>query len=236
MQAVIPAAGEGTRMGSLTDDRPKPMVEVAGRPLLTHCFEQLSETVEAFVVVVGHRMDDVVAHYGDGFGGVPITYVHQREQEGLAHAVLQAEPHVEGEFVVLNADNVLRANLGEAIEVGRSPEVDGALLVERVDEETAMTTGVVETGPDGYVAGMVEKPGDPPSTLVATGCYVLPEEIFYACHLVQPSDRGEYELSDAVNLLAHAGLRIRPVQLEGWRVNVNTPVDVERAERLLAGE
>lgn len=235
MQAVIPAAGEGTRLQPLTDDVPKPLVEVAGRPLLTHCFEQLLEVgVEAFLVVVGHRMDDVIARYGDSFEGVPVTYVHQREQHGLAHAVLQAEPHVEDPFVVLNADNVVRANIDHVVAAQREDDVDAAVLVEEVDEETARTTGVLETDGDGNVSGMVEKPAEPPSTLVATGCYVLPPAVFHACHLVQPAATGERELSHAVDLLAHAGATIRPVRLEGWRVNVNTPEDVALAERLLA--
>lgn len=234
MQAVIPAAGEGTRLRPLTEDRPKVLVEVAGEPLLTHCFEQLLDVgVEEFVVVVGYRMEDVLDRYGDEFRGVPITYVHQRDRLGLAHAVGRAESAIEDDFVLSNGDNVFRANLEEAVERQRRPGVDAALLVEEVPAERARTTGVVETDGSGRVTGLVEKPDDPPSTLVTTGCYVLPTEIFHACELLQPSGRGEYELPEAIDLLAAAGATVETVPLDGWRVNVNTSADVERAERRL---
>ena len=233
MQGVVPAAGEGTRLRPLTADKPKGMVEVAGKPLLTHVFETLLDAgVTEFVVVVGYEMDSIVAHYGDEFRGVPVTYVHQREQEGLAHAVLQAEAHVDGQFVVLNGDNVFGDGIGAAVERAAEPDVNAALLVEEVTPEAARETGVVEVE-EGRVTGLVEKPDEPPSRLVTTGCYVLPAEVFEACRLLRPSERGEYELSDAVGVLVRAGATVEPVRYDGRRCNVNAPEDVERATELL---
>lgn len=233
MQGIVPAAGEGTRLRPLTADRPKGLVEVAGRPLLTHVFETLCEAgVEELVVVVGYEMAQILDHYGDAFRGVPITYVHQREQVGLGHAVLQTEPHVDGQFVVLNGDNVFGQSVRPAIERARQDGVDGALLVEQVSPDVATRTGVVET--DGtQVTGVTEAPAEPSSHLTTTGCYVLPEAVFHACRLLRPSERGEYELSEAVDLLVRAGAVVEAVPLEGWRRNVNTPDDVERVEQLL---
>jgi glucose-1-phosphate thymidylyltransferase len=224
-------------MGSLTDRKPKPLVDVAGQPLLARCFETLRQVgVTEFVVVVGYRMDAVVGHFGDDYEGVPITYVHQRQQEGLAHAVLCAEATISDDFVVLNGDNVLEVNVAEAVTRQQRSTVDAVLLADEVADDEARTTGVLETASNGTVTSVVEKPDDPPSNLVTTGCYVLPEEVFHACHLVRPSPRGEYEFSDAIDLLASAGASVETVMLDGWRVNVNTPADVDRAERLLAGE
>ena len=125
MQAVIPAAGEGTRLRPLTEERPKGLIEVAGKPILTRCFEQLADLgVEEFLIVVGYRKEDIVEYYGDEFRGVPIGYVHQREQLGLAHAASCGEPGIEDDFVLLNGDNVFRANLGAALERQRRPGVD----------------------------------------------------------------------------------------------------------------
>ena len=211
------------------------MVEAAGRPLLTHVFETLlAADVAELVVVVGYEMDAIVSHYGDAFRGVPITYVHQRERRGLGHAVLRAEPHVDGQFVVLNGDNVFDGSIRPAIECARQEGTDAAVLVEDATREEATRTGVVETA-EGRVTGIVEKPDEPPSRLVTTGCYALPEEVFDACRLLRPSERGEYELSAAVDLLARAGAVVEPVRLDGWRCNVNTPEDVERVERRLDG-
>jgi len=234
MKAVIPAAGKGTRLRPLTDDTPKALVEVGGTPILTHCFEQLRDVdVDEFVVVVGYRMDDIVAHYGDAYRGTPITYAHQREQRGLGHAVLKAAPHVDDTFVLLNGDNVVRADLAPAVERQRRDDVDAVVRIETVALETARTGGVVVTNEDGRVVELVEKPDDPPSTLVNAGCHVLPPAVFHACELVEPGDRGEYELSDAIDLLVAAGQTVQAVPLDGWRVNVNTPADVERAKERL---
>jgi glucose-1-phosphate thymidylyltransferase len=179
-------------------------------------------------------MNSIVSHYGDEFRGVPVTYAHQREQQGLAHAVAQAESHIDGRFVVLNGDNVFAAAEGveTAVERAREPGVDAAVLVEEVTAEAARETGVVEVE-EGRVTGLVEKPDEPPSRLVTTGCYVLPAEVFEACRLLRPSERGEYELSDAVGVLVRAGATVEPVRYDGRRCNVNAPEDVERATELL---
>ncbi len=234
MDAVIPAAGRGSRLGELTDDRPKGLVDVAGRPLLAHVFETATEAgADELVVIVGYEAAQIVDRFGDVFEEVPITYVHQRERLGLGHAVLQAEPHVEGTFLLLNGDNVFAGSVAPAV-----AGVDGAgavLVVEEVSPAVAATTGVIETDEAGLVTGIVEKPDDPPSTLVTTGCYVLPEDVFHACALLRPSAEGEYQLSEAVGLLVRAGYDVATVRL-GERMNVNTPDDVEQASELVGGE
>jgi glucose-1-phosphate thymidylyltransferase len=234
MQAVVLAAGEGTRLRPLTADRPKGLVEVAGVPILTHCFSQLAALgVESLVVVVGHRKEQIIDHYDDEFHGVPITYAHQREQHGLAHALLTAEPYVEDDFLVMLGDNVFRANLGEVLRRQRDSDTDAAFLVEEVSESAASRYGVCVTNDAGEIVDVVEKPDDPPSRLVMTGFYSFSPAIFDACRLVQPSDRGEYELTDAIHLLIESGRRIDAIRMDGWRVDVGYPEDRERAEQRL---
>ncbi|WP_017342232.1 sugar phosphate nucleotidyltransferase [Halorubrum sp. T3] len=234
MDAVIPAAGRGSRLGELTADRPKGLVGVAGRPLLAHVFETAVDAgADALVVIVGYEAAQIVDRFGDVFEGTPITYVHQRERLGLGHAVLQAEPHVDGTFLLVNGDNVFAGSVEPAVAAVR--EADAALAVEEVSPEVATTTGVIETDGAGRVTGLVEKPADPSSRLVTTGCYVLPEDVFHACALLRPSAEGEYQLSEAVGLLVRAGYEVETVRL-GERVNVNTPEDVEQASELVRGE
>ncbi len=236
MKAVVPAAGEGSRLGEHTDERPKPLVEVSGEPILTRCFARLVDAgVSELVVVVGYRGEEITGYYGRSFESIPISYVHQHERLGLAHAISRAEERVDGEFLVYNGDNVISGNLGEVIE-GQRSGADATLLVDRVSETEARETGVLDVDDDGRLRRIVEKPAEPPSTLVTTGVYGLSPEIFDACRRIDPSDRGEYELADALTLLIEGGRRVEVVELDGWRVNVNTPEDVERAERLLAGE
>jgi glucose-1-phosphate thymidylyltransferase len=233
MQAVVPAAGEGTRLRPLTADRPKGLVPVAGRPLLSHVFETLADLgVTEAVVVVGYRGEAIREHYGASHGGIDLVYARQEQRRGLARALLRAEPHVEGSFLCLNGDNVCRANLGAVVERHRETGADATSLVDDVSRARAAEGGVFELDGD-EVVGLVEKPDDPPSTLVPRGFYAFSPRIFDACRLVTPAATGEYELSDAVDLLLAAGRRVETVPLEGWCLNVNTPADRDAAAELL---
>lgn len=240
MKAVVPAAGAGTRLRPLTSEKPKPLVEVAGEPMLSHCLRTLGQlAVEETVVVVGYRGDQIRERFGDEAEGIALRYVEQPERRGLADAVARAEPHVADQFVVLNGDNVLRADLSGVLARADDPAVDGVLVVESVSAAEARETGVVETaGGEGAreVRGVVEKPENPPSRLVQTGLFVLPAATFDACRAIEPSARGEYELADAITWLLARGHRFEAVPLDGWRVNVNRPADVARAERRLRDE
>ncbi|MFC7157884.1 UTP--glucose-1-phosphate uridylyltransferase AglF [Halomarina halobia] len=234
MQAVVLAAGKGTRLRPLTDDRPKGLVEVDGKPILTHCFERLVELgASEFVVVVGYRKEDIIDHYGDSFDGIPITYCHQRETKGLAHALLTAEEYIDDDFMLILGDNIFEANLADVVRRQSEERTDAAFLVEEVPYEQASRFGVCNTNDYGEITEVVEKPEDPPSNLVMTGFYTFSPAIFHACHLVQPSDRGEYELSDAVDLLIRSGRTIDAIPLDGWRIDVGYPEDRDEAERRL---
>jgi len=234
MDAIVLAAGEGTRMGPLTSEQPKALVTVAGQPLLAHGFDALlSVGVSRLVVVVGYRGDDIVDCYGNSYRETPIEYVEQADQLGTAHALQRAMPAVEAPFVVLHGDNVCRANLGAVVERHRETDAAATLLVESVSREQARTTGVVETDGDGRVTGLVEKPDEPPSTLVSRGFYAFGDAIGPALDRIEPSPRGEYEITDAVDDLRQRGHRVETVELDGWCHNVNEPADRERvAEKL----
>ena len=234
MQAVVLAAGEGTRLRPLTAEKPKGMVEVDEKPILTHCFEELVELgAEELLVVVGYKKQAIIDHYEDEFRGVPITYAHQREQKGLAHALLSVEEYIDGDFMLMLGDNIFEANLGDVVDAHRRDGYDAAFLVEEVPWEAASRYGVCATNDDGEITDVVEKPDDPPSNLVMTGFYTVTPAILDACHLVQPSDRGEYELSDAIELLVRSGRTIDATTMEGWRTDIGYPADRDAAEQRL---
>ena len=237
MQAVVLAAGKGTRLRPLTDDKPKGMVEVADEPLLTHCFDQLIDLgADELVVVVGYLKEVIIDHYGDEYEDVPITYAHQREQKGLAHALLTVEEHIDDDFMLILGDNIFEANLQDVVRRQREDRADAAFLVEEVPWDEASRYGVCDTNQYGEITDVVEKPDDPPSNLVMTGFYTFTPAIFHACHLVQPSGRGEYEISDAIDLLIQSGRTIDAIPLDGWRTDVGYPEDREEAEARLKGE
>ena len=234
MKAVVLAAGEGTRLRPLTEDKPKGMVEVAGEPILTHCFEQLVDLgASELLVVVGYKKEAIIEHYGDAFEDIPITYAHQREQNGLAHALLTVEEHIDDDFMLMLGDNVFDANLEDVVRRQREDRADAAFLVEEVPWDDAGRYGVCDTNKYGEVTDVVEKPDDPPSNLVMTGFYTFTPAIFHACHLVQPSNRGEYEISEAIDLLIRSGRTIDAIELDGWRIDIGYPEDREKAETRL---
>ncbi len=237
MKAVVLAAGEGTRLRPLTEDKPKGMVEVGGQPILTHCLDQLADLgADEFVIVVGYRKEKIIEHYGDEYGGIPITYAHQREQKGLAHALLTVEDTIDDDFMLMLGDNVFEANLDDVVQRQREERADAAFLVEEVPYEEASRYGVCVTNESGEITDVIEKPDDPPSNLVMTGFYTFSPAIFHACHLVQPSDRGEYEISEAIDLLIQSGRTIDAVEMDGWRIDIGYPEDRDRAEHRLEGE
>ncbi|MFC7129445.1 UTP--glucose-1-phosphate uridylyltransferase AglF [Haloferax chudinovii] len=237
MQAVVLAAGKGTRLRPLTESKPKGMVEVDGKPILTHCFDQLVELgAEKLVVVVGYKKEVIISHYDDEYRGVPITYSHQREQKGLAHALLTVEDHVDEDFMLMLGDNIFNANLSDVVKRQREDRADAAFLVEEVEWDEASRYGVCVTNDYGEITEVIEKPEEAPSNLVMTGFYTFTPAIFYACHLVQPSNRGEYEISEAIDLLIRSGRTIDAIRIDGWRMDIGYPEDREEAERRLQSE
>ncbi len=235
MKAVVLAAGKGTRLQPLTNDKPKGLVEVNGKPIITHCLQQLAELgADEFIVVVGYRKEDIISYYDDEFDGIPITYAHQREQKGLAHALLTVEEHIDDDFMLILGDNIFRANLEDVVRRQQEDRADAAFLTEEVPYEDANRFGVCDTNSYGEITDVVEKPEDPPSNLVMTGFYTFTPAIFHACHLVQPSNRGEYEISEAIDLLIRSGRTIDAIRMDGWRVDVGYPEDRDEAERRLS--
>jgi len=173
-----------------------------------------------------------VDRFGEQYDGAPVSYAVQDDPVGLADAVIRAEPYVADDFVLLNGDNVFDADLTPLLDRHFGTDADATLLVDEVSTHEAAATGVLRFDDDGELTGVVEKPVDPPSTRVTRGCYVFSPVMFHACQLVQPSDRGEYELSDAVDLLFGAGRTVESVPFNGHCVNVNTPEDLQRAAQL----
>jgi glucose-1-phosphate thymidylyltransferase len=137
--------------------------------------------------------------------------------------------------MLMLGDNVFQANLADVVARQRSGETDAAFLVEEVPWEEASRYGVCVTDANDAIVEVVEKPAEPTSNLVMTGFYTFSPAIFHACHLVQPSARGEYELPDAIDLLIGSGRTIDAIRMDGWRTDIGYPADREAAERRLRG-
>lgn len=239
MKAVVFAAGEGTRLRTLTRERPKPLVPLLGRPLVTHAMDAVRALQpDGFVLVVGHRRREVERVLGDAYRGVPIRYVHQERPEGLARALLVAAPVLDGSFAAVNGDNVFGCSLVPALERHRERGPDATLLVEPVDPGRARQ-GVCWVDEDGRGGGRIRRVVEHPTEeqrrqgTIAGGFYVLEPVVLEACRRVEPSEDDEYELTDALQLVLDQGGRVEAVFLDGWRTNVNTPDDLAEARERL---
>ncbi|HVO78293.1 MAG TPA: bifunctional sugar-1-phosphate nucleotidylyltransferase/acetyltransferase [Methanomassiliicoccales archaeon] len=230
MKAMILAAGEGTRLRPLTSNTPKPLLLVAGKPFLTHVLEALrSAGVIDVAILVGWKANRIKEFYGDGGAlGMNISYLEQKERLGTADAVRFAENITDEPFVCLNGDVVVS---GDDIKAMRElHEKTGLTVMGAVEVEDPSQFGVLETK-NGRLTKVVEKPNRPPSNLINAGMFVFTPEIFHAISHIGKSPRGEYEVTDALNLLAESeGVAIHTLTTQ-W-IDVGRPWDLLRANEI----
>lgn len=233
MKTVIPAAGRGKRMMPLTEDKPKHLVEVKGRPLLTHVLESVYRFTEEYILVVGYKQDKIKEEYGSRYKRTPITYTTQEVRRGLGHAIYQGHEYINSPFLVILGDNIIQCDFERLIDNHIKSYYDATLLVEYVPTlEDAKRYGVCDVE-DGEIIEIIEKPDNPPSRLVSTGFYVFEPEIFDSFDNITMSDRGEYEITSLINDFIDRGFTVQPYPLDGWRIDMGYPEDIEDAERRL---
>ncbi|MFB6083320.1 MAG: bifunctional sugar-1-phosphate nucleotidylyltransferase/acetyltransferase [Halorientalis sp.] len=226
MQAVILAAGEGTRMRPLTASLPKPMLPVADRPLSAHTADAaVAAGVDELIFVVGYEGETVREYFGERYRGVPVSYAVQGEQLGTAHAVQAAADHLDGEFAVLNGDDLYDP---EAL----ADLLAGGPAVGTYAVEDPTPYGVFDVQ-DGTVEGIVEKPADPPSNRINVGAYVFPAEARSRLD-VPMSERGEHEITDVLERVIGA-VDVRTVEVERW-LGVGRPWELLEANEWKLGE
>lgn len=226
MKAVIFAAGEGKRLHPLTLDKPKPLVEVLGKPLIQHIWEVLPSVIDEVIVVIGYKSEMMRDFLGNEFMGRKITYVEQLEPLGTAHALKLCKPYLENEekFLLMYPDDI-----HDKVGVAKCVEYDASILVSFVDDPRRF--GVVVPNEDGTIKNIEEKPEHPKSNLAATGVYVLNPNIFKydAMH----TKNGEYYITDMIEGYIHDN----PVQIveSAFWIPIAYPHDITRAEEILAG-
>jgi len=220
MQAVILAAGRGTRMGPLTDATPKPLLPVADRPLAAHTADTaVAAGADELVFVVGYEGEQVRDYFGTEYRGVPVEYARQSDQLGTAHAVNMATEHLTDDFAVLNGDNLYdRESVTDLFAAGP------AIAAYEVPDPS--NYGVLSTDGD-RVTGIVEKPADPPTTLANAGAYVFPAAASEWFDDVEMSERGEYEITDVVARTVERAA-VTPITVDRW-LDVGRPWELLEA-------
>ncbi|MEM3655917.1 MAG: glucose-1-phosphate thymidylyltransferase [Thermoprotei archaeon] len=230
MKAVILHGGQGTRLRPLTHTGPKQLIKIAGKPISQWGIDALRALgVKDFCIILGDNgADRVVDHYGDGSKlGVNITYVYQGKARGLADAVHRAQPFVgDDNFVVYLGDNVVLDGLDQVTAEGDY----NAVLLARVPNPTRFGVALIEGG---SIVKLVEKPREPISDLALVGVYRFTPEVFQIIEQLEPSWRGELEITDAIQHLIDSGKQVRFKVIEGWWKDTGTPDDLLEANRTL---
>lgn len=237
--AVLLAAGRGTRMGGLTEEIPKPMLPIAGRPLLEHLVEALRAAgIERFVAVVGWQAERIEGHFGDGTAfGISMEYRRQEVRDGTAGALKLAADALSERPFLLGWGDILTAptNYPRLIERFRATGADLVLALNRVDDP--YRGAAVYVTPDGRVERIVEKPpqGTSSTPWLNAGIAVASPILLDYVARVPLSPRGEYEIPDALSAMIADGRHVDTLALEGPWLDVGTPEDLARAESLLGG-
>src|SRR3989344_9285304 len=223
MKAVILAAGEGVRMRPLTDTKPKPMLEILGRPLLWYVFDALPDEITEVAVVVGYLEDHIKKYLGERFAGRSIRFIHQEGKFGTAHALNLCRDFLAGERVLmLYADD-----LQSKADIQKCLAHPVSILVKEVADPRRF--GVIVADDRGKVLDLVEKPISPPSNLASTGVKVLDSKIFNYPAKQHPN--GEYYITDSLAQMVR-DYEMIAVRADFW-LPIGFPEDIKKTEEIL---
>ncbi len=230
LKAVILAAGEGNRMRPLTSNRPKVMLPVANKPILEHLLIEVKDAgIGEFIFVVGYCDEQVLSYFGDGEKwGVKIAYSEQRKQLGTADAIRMVGGEVDGNFLVINGDVVVRSQDIKRL----MKNSHNTMSVIEVKDPRGL--GMVELSED-KVVNIYEKTQKPTTLMANAGLYLFTPEIFEAISRTEKSPRGEYEITDSLQLLMGTRQGLHYQEIKSW-LDLSYPWDLLRAnESMLAG-
>jgi glucose-1-phosphate thymidylyltransferase len=238
LKGLILSGGAGTRLRPITHTSAKQLVPVANKPVLFYGIEALVDAgvTEIGIIIAPETGDEIRETAGDGSAfGAKITYILQAEPAGLAHAVLTAEEFIgDSPFVMYLGDNLLRDGLRGLVTTFRDAEPDALILLTPVDDPQSY--GVAELDGEGGIVRLIEKPKDPPSDLALVGVYLFGQAIFDAARALEPSWRGELEITEAIQGLIDDGHRVQSEIVTGWWKDTGQLADMLEANRLVLEE
>ncbi len=238
LKGLILSGGKGTRLRPITHTSAKQLVPVANKPVLFYGIEAMAQAgiEEVGIIIAPETGAEIEATVGDGSRfGVRVSYVLQEEPLGLAHAVLTAEPFLgKSGFVMYLGDNLLQGGIAELVAAFREHVPDALILLTPVaDPENYGVAELASDGQPGRVVRLVEKPAEPQTDLALVGVYMFTAKIHEAARAIKPSPRGELEITDAIQYLVDAGLRVEPHIVRGWWKDTGRLEDMLEANRLV---
>ena len=234
LKGLILSGGRGTRLRPITHTSAKQLVPVANKPVLFYGIEAMAEAgiEDIGIIIAPETGDEIREAAGDGTAfGVSITYIVQDEPAGLAHAVLTAEPFLgESPFVMYLGDNLLQGGMRELVDAFRANAPDALILLTPVADPEHYGVAELE---DGRVVRLAEKPPEPKTDLALVGVYMFTKAIHAAARAIEPSPRGELEITDAIQHMVDGGLRVEPHIVRGWWKDTGRLEDMLEANRLI---
>ncbi|WP_326802436.1 glucose-1-phosphate thymidylyltransferase [Streptomyces sp. NBC_01788] len=232
MKALVLSGGSGTRLRPITHTSAKQLVPVANKPVLFYGLEAIADAgIDEVGIVVGDTADEIREAVGDGSRfGVEVTYIPQEAPLGLAHAVLIAQDFLGDEdFVMYLGDNFIVGGITGLVEEFRAERPDARILLTRVPDPTSF--GVAELGPDGQVVGLEEKPKEPKSDLALVGVYLFTPAVHEAVRSIEPSWRGELEITHAIQWLIDNKCDVRSATISGYWKDTGNVTDMLEVNR-----
>jgi glucose-1-phosphate thymidylyltransferase len=246
LKGLILSGGKGTRLRPITHTSAKQLVPVANKPVLFYGIEAMAQAgiEEVGIIIAPETGPEIEEAAGDGSRfGVRITYIVQDEPLGLAHAVLTAESFLgESPFVMYLGDNLLQGGISELVSAFRKHEPDALILLTPVPDPENFGVAELEAPesgdslpahPIGRVVRLVEKPKKPATDLALVGVYMFTRGIHDAARAIEPSARGELEITDAIQHLVDSGQRVEPHIVRGWWKDTGRLEDMLEANRLI---
>ncbi|MBI3890668.1 MAG: glucose-1-phosphate thymidylyltransferase [Candidatus Wallbacteria bacterium] len=233
MKGLLLSGGRGTRLRPITHTSAKQLVPVANKPVLFYGIEALRDAgITDIGIIVGDTQEEIRRACGDGARfGVKLTYIHQAEPLGLAHAVLTAREYLaDSDFVMYLGDNLIISGIKELVHKYQTEKSNAMVLLARVPNPNQF--GVAELK-DGKVFRLVEKPKEPKSDLALVGVYMFDKLVMKAASSIQPSARGELEITDAIQWLVDQGHRVNPHIVTGWWKDTGKLEDMLEANRMI---
>lgn len=234
LKGLILSGGKGTRLRPITHTSAKQLVPVANKPVLFYGIEAMAQAgiAEVGIIIAPETGDEIRAAAGDGSRfGVRLTYIVQDQPAGLAHAVLTAEEFLgDSPFVMYLGDNLLQGGIQDLVTTFTAGQPDALILLTPVPDPDQY--GVAELR-DGAVVQLVEKPAEPTTNLALVGVYMFTAAVHRAARAIEPSARGELEITDAIQQLVNDGLRVEPHIVKGWWKDTGRLEDMLAANRLV---